>query len=160
MAQNIARTDVKERRRTNEMSDRQLTGFLGRKIYQAMNDEDGDLSDTRSQIFDRYYGDLYDNERDGYSKFTTREVLEAVEWAKPALLRIFLGSDRAVAFDAVGPEDEDAAAQETDVVNHKVLKANGGDGFLAIHHFINDALMYPNAYIKAYVEEEEKTVTR
>lgn len=142
------------------MSDQQLTGFLGRKIYQAMNDEDGDLSDTRSELFNRYYGDLYGNERDGYSKFTTREVLEAVEWAMPALMRIFVGSDRVVSFDAVGPDDEAAAAQETDVVNHKILKANGGDGFIAIHDFVKDALMYPTAYVKAWVEEEESSVTR
>ncbi len=154
-----ARTDFKARRRNTPMSDNQIVGFLGRKIYQAMNDEDGDLSDTRQDIFDRYYGDLYGSERDGYSKFTTREVLETIEWALPALLRIFLGSDRAVAFDPVGPEDEDLAAQETDVVNYKVLRANGGDGFIAIHDFIKDALMYPVGYIKAYVEEQEKTTT-
>lgn len=152
-----ARTDFKARRRNTPMSDNQITGFLGRKIYQAMNDEDGDLSDTRQKLFNRYYGDLYGNERDGYSKFTTREVLEAVEWALPALLRIFLGSDRAVAFEPTGQDDEERAAQETDVVNYKVLRANGGDGFLAIHHFIKDALLYPVGYVKAWVEEEQKT---
>lgn len=160
MALRQARSDVRTtRRRDEQMSDNQLTGFLGRKIYQAMNDEDGDLSDVRSEIFDRYYGDLYGTERDGYSKFTTREVLETVEWAKPALLRIFLGSDRVVAFDAVGAEDEEVAQQETDVVNYKILKANDGDGFIALYNFITDALMFPNAYIKAYIEEEEKTTT-
>lgn len=159
MATNQARTDTVRRSRQTPMSDHQLVGFLGRKIYQAMNDEDGDLSDTRQDSFDRYLGDLYGNERDGYSKFTTREVLETVEWILPSVLRVFLGSDKVVNFDPVNPEDEDAADQETDIVNHKVLKANGGDGFLALHHFFKDALLYPNAYIKAYVDEEDKTTT-
>lgn len=156
MALRNARTDYADRSRTKQMSDAQLTGFLGRKIYQAMNDEGGDLSDTRQQLFERYYGQLYGSERDGYSKFTTREVLEAVEWCMPALMRIFTSGDRVVAFDAVGPGDQERAELETDVVNHKVMKANGGDGYLALQHFIKDALMFPTCYIKAWVEEETK----
>ncbi len=154
-----AATDRTGRNDDSPMSDRQVTGFLGRKIYQAMNDEDGDLSDTRAQIFNRYYGDLYGSERDGYSKFTTREVLEAIEWAMPTLMRIFVGSDRVVSFDATGPEDEDQAAQDTDIVNHKILKSNGGDGFIALYEFVKDALMFPTSYAKAWVEEEEKTTS-
>ena len=160
MVLNTARSDVNARKRGKEMSDVQLTAFLGRKIYQAMNDEHGDLSQTRQDLFDRYNGELYGSERKGYSKFTTREGMEVVEWIMPALLRIFTGSDRVVSFDPVGPEDEDAAEQETDLVNHKVMKANGGDGFIALHNFIKDAVMFPTSYCKAYVEEETRSVTR
>lgn len=156
MPTNQARTDTVRRSRMAPMSDKQLTAFLGRKIYQAMNDEDGDLSDARINNLNRYLGELYGNERDGYSKFTTREVLETVEWVLPSVLRVFLGSDKVVAFEPQGPDDEEQADQETDVVNYKLLRANGGDGFLALHHFFKDALMFPNAYIKAYVDEKEK----
>lgn len=151
-----ARTDTVRRTTNQAMSEHQLVGFLGRKIYQAMNDEDGDLSDTRQDSFDRYLGDLYGNEREGYSKFTTREVLETIEWVLPSILRVFVGSERMVAFEPVGQEDEEQADQETDVVNYKIWRANDGDGFLAVHHFIKDALLYPNAYVKAYVDEQEK----
>ena len=151
-----ARTDTLRRSRKAEMSEHQLVGFLGRKIHQAMNDEDGDLSDTRQDSFDRYLGDLYGNEREGYSRFVTREVLETIEWVLPSILRVFVGSERIVAFEPVGQEDEDQADQETDVVNYKLWRANDGDGFLAMHHFIKDALLYPNAYVKAYVDEQEK----
>lgn len=159
MPTNQARTDTVRRSRDKPMSDKQLTAFLGRKIYQAMNDEDGDLSDTRQDSFDRYLGDLYGSERDGYSKFTTREVLETVEWVLPSVLRVFLSGDKFVSFDAVGADDEKRADQETDIVNYKVMKANDGDGFLALHHFFKDALLYPNSYIKAYVEESDKVTT-
>ena len=155
----MARTDLKRGSRDRRMTESELTGFLTRKIHYAMNGEDGDLSEERKNLFDRYFGQLYGSERDGYSQFTTREVLEAVEWAKPALLKVFLGSDKIVSFDAVGPEDEDRAAQETDVVNYKVLKANDGDGFMSIYNFIHDALLYPTGYIKTFIEEEEKTTT-
>lgn len=152
--------DVSKRRAGKKMSDNQLTGLIGRKVHQAMNDEDGDLSDARQDYFDRYFGDLYGNERDGYSKFTTREVLETVEWVLPSVLRVFLGSDRVVSYDPVNMEDEEQAEQETDIVNHAILKANDGDGFLALHHWCKDTLVNPVGYIKIDVVEEEKTETQ
>lgn len=152
--------DVSKRRAGKTMSDNQLTALIGRKVYQAMNDEDGDLSDARQDIFDRYYGDLYGNERDGYSRFTTREVLETIEWVLPSVLRVFVGSDRVVSYDPVSMEDEEQAEQETDIANHAILKANDGDGFLALHHWCKDALMNPTGYIKTMVVEDEKTETQ
>lgn len=141
------------------ISDEKVRTFVGRKVDAALNEEDGDISDTRRDALKRYRGEKYGNERDGYSKFTTREVMETIEWVLPSVLRVFLSGDKVVAFDAVGPEDEESADQETDVVNHKILKANAGDGFVALYSWFKDILMYPNGYIKAYVEEQEKTET-
>ena len=142
-----------------EMSEHQVLGFLGRKILQAMNDEDGDLSDNREENFNYYTGQEYGNERDGYSKYVTRETLETIEQVLPSVLRVFLSGDQIVAFDPVSPDDEDAAKQETDVTNYYVMKKNksGEGGFLTLHHWLKDALMNPVGYIKAYMEELEKT---
>ena len=142
-------------RRDRPMTDGELTSFLGRKIYRAMNDEDGDLSTTRESLFDRYFGERYGTERDGYSTFTTREVLEAIEWAKPPLLRILAGGKKVVSFDPVSHDDEMKAEQETDVVNYKVLKSNAGDGWMALYDFIHESLLFPVGYIKVYVDEQE-----
>lgn len=141
------------------MSEQQVLGFLGRKIVQSMNDEDGDLSDARAENFNYYTGQEYGNERDGYSKYVTRETMETIEQVLPSVLRVFLGGDQIVVFDPVGPDDEDAAKQETDITNYYVMKKNknGEGGFLALHHWLKDALMYPNGYIKATMEEIEKT---
>jgi hypothetical protein len=141
------------------MSDRQIVGFLGRKIHQSMNDEDGDLSQVRQENFNYYIGDEYGDEREGYSKFVTRETLEVIEWVLPSVLRVFLSGDQVVSFEATGPEDEDQAKQETDIANHFVMKSNNGGegGFLSLHHWMKDCLMYPNGYIKAYMSECKKT---
>ena len=141
------------------MSESQIVGFLGRKIWQAMNDEDGDLSDVRKENFNYYYGADYGTERDGYSKFVTREVLETVEWVLPSVLRVFLGGDKVVNFEPMNPDDEDAADQETDITNYFVMKANknGEGGFVSLHHWMKDALMYPNGYLKCYMDEETRT---
>ena len=141
------------------MSEHQALGFLGRKILQAMNDEDGDLSQVRQENLNYYIGDEYGDEREGYSKFVTREVLETVEQVLPSVLRVFLSGDQIVAFDPVGPEDEDQARQETDITNHYVMKANrdGEGGFLTLHNWVKDALMNPTGYIKVSLEEKDVT---
>ncbi len=141
------------------MSESQIVGFLGRKIQQAINDEDGDLSQVRQENFNYYIGDEYGDEREGYSKFVTREVLECVEWVLPSVLRVFLSGDQVVSFEPTAEDDEEAAKQETDITNYFVMRANnnGEGGFLSLHHWMKDCLMYPNGYIKAYMNEYKKT---
>ena len=142
------------------LEERELVKIISEKLERALNAADGGLSQRRRDLFDRYLGALEGTEREGYSKFVTREVLEAVEWAMPALVRIFTAGDKIVSFDASGADDEDAADQETDVVNYAVTRANGGDGFLAIYSFIKDALINPTAYAKVYAEMEERSFVR
>ncbi len=141
------------RTRGETMSDSEVVGFLGRKITQAMNDEDGDLSQVRQENFNYYVGKEYGTERDGYSKFVTRETLETVEWVLPSILRVFTSGDKVVVFDPAGPDDELQSDQETDITNYYVSKANKGKGFLSLHHWFKDALMFPNGYIKCYINE-------
>lgn len=139
------------RRKASPMDEAQLVAFLGKKIDRALNGEGGDISDTRQENLNYYMGAEYGNEREGYSKFVTREVMETLEWVLPSVLRIFLSGDRIVVFDPVGPEDERAAEQETDIVNHFVMK--NPRSFVSLHHWVKDALMYPNGYLKLHMEE-------
>lgn len=141
------------------MSEHEVVAFLGRKIVQAMNNEDDDISETRKENFNYYIGAEYGNERDGYSKFVTRETLETVEWVLPSVLRVFLSGDKIVAFEPQGPDDEESADQETDITNYYVMRANrdGEGGFLSLHHWFKDALMNPNGYLKVYMEEATYT---
>ncbi len=55
------------------MNDRELANYFGRKIRDAINDMDSDLSDLRQENYNYYYGKPYGNERDGYSSIVTRE---------------------------------------------------------------------------------------
>ena len=142
------------------MEERELTRIIAEKLDRALNASDGGISQRRQDMFDRYMGAKEGNERAGYSSFVTREVLEAVEWAMPVLMRVFTGGDKYVIFDPASPDDEDAAKQETDIINHLLQKANGSEGFLAIYSFVKDALINPTAYAKVYVEEQERIITR
>ena len=157
----VARTANSRRKASDKkpMSERQIVGLLGRKIVQAMGSDEDDISDTRKENFNYYVGAEYGNEREGYSKFVTRETLETIEWVLPSVLRVFLSGDKIVTFDPVGADDEAAAEQETDITNYFVMRANkqGEGGFLSLHHWMKDALMYPNGYLKCYMEEKEVT---
>jgi hypothetical protein len=144
-------------RKKNRKSDTEIAAFLGSKIQAAMNDEDGDISQTRKDSLNYYLGKNYGNERDGYSSHVTREVLEAIEWAMPAIVRVFTAGDKVVQFDPVNEGDEKQADIETDTVNHLILKEN--NGFETIYQWIKDALMYPNGYVKLWVDDSEETTT-
>jgi hypothetical protein len=81
-------------------------------------------------------------------------VADTVEGLMPALMEIFAAGEEVVRFDPVGPEDEDAAMQETDYVNHVFMQKN--PGFLVLYTFIKDALLSKNGIVKVFWDETEK----
>ena len=138
------------------LSDDMLRGIIHQHIDDAMNRADGDLTKVRAELYKRYRGDLYGNERAGYSQYTTREVFEAIEWVLPDVLEVFTGNDRPVVFEPVSAEDKPVADQETDVVNHRIMQANEGCGFTAVYEFCKEALTYPTAYGKVWAEQSTR----
>lgn len=91
---------------------------------------------------------------EGRSRVVSKDISDAVDWIMPSMLRVFIASDNVVRFDPVGPEDQQAAEQETDYVNHVIMKEN--QGFLIFHDWFKDALLLRNGYVKHWWEEEEK----
>lgn len=137
------------------MDDRELVALLADKISRALNDEDGEISAERQRALDYYLGEPFGNERDGYSKYVSREVLETVEWCLPALLRVFTAGDIVVSFSPTGPEDEQQAQQETDAVNYALTKS--ADYYLTAYNWLKSALLEPVAYSKCWMEETQVT---
>lgn len=137
------------------MDDKALANYIQRKIDDCLNDEGGQLSSARQKNLNYYMGEPYGNEREGHSKVVTREVFEAVEWAMPSILRVFTA--KAVEFLPEGPDDEQAADQETDVIRHLMFSQE--NGFLALYGWVKDCLLYPNGYAKVWADEVEKVTT-
>jgi hypothetical protein len=81
-------------------------------------------------------------------------VQDTIESALPQLLKVFVAGDKVVQFDPKGPEDQEAADQETDYVNHVVMEKN--EGFKVFYVWFKDALLSKNGYVKVYSEEEEE----
>jgi hypothetical protein len=113
------------------------------------------LSSEREAAMDYYLGDM---SRDlptieGRSSAVSMDVADTIEGLMPSLMEVFCGGDEVVRFEPVGPEDEEAAEQETDYVNHVFMQQN--PGFLVLYSFIKDALLSKVGVAKVYWDEEE-----
>lgn len=107
----------------------------------------GALAEARQEALDHYLGKPYGDEEDGRSQVVMRDVADTIEWIKPSLLKIFCSGDEVVSFEPVGPEDEQQATQETEFVNHILMRKN--EGFLILHDWFHDALLQKNGYVWA-----------
>jgi hypothetical protein len=99
------------------------------------------LAEERADAMDYYLGHMAKDmpAQDGRSRAVSTDVADTIEGLMPNLMDIFAGSDEVVRFEPVGPEDEAAAAQETDYVNHVFMQQN--PGFMILYSFIKDALL-------------------
>jgi hypothetical protein len=106
---------------------------------------------------ERYYnGDMEMDlpVEEGRSSAVSTDVADTIEGLMPHLMDIFAGSDEVVRFEPVGPEDEQAAQQETDYVNHVFMQQN--PGFTVLYNFIKDALLSKNGVVKVLWEEYDE----
>ena len=112
------------------------------------------LSTERSDAMDYYNGKM-DNDmpvQEGRSHAVSTDVQDTIEGLMPQLTEVFTSGDEIVKFEAVGPNDEKAAEQETDYVNHVFYQQN--PGYLIIYTFIKDALLSKTGICKVWWEEK------
>ena len=114
------------------------------------------LADDRANAMDYYLGHMEKDmpAQDGRSRAVSTDVADTIEGLLPHLMDIFAGSDEVVRFEPVGPEDEEAAQQETDYVNHVFMQQN--PGFMVLYGFVKDALLSKTGIVKIWWEEDEQ----
>ncbi len=114
------------------------------------------LAQERADSMDYYLGDMSKDmpAQEGRSRAVSTDVADTIEGLMPHLMDIFAGSDEVVRFEPVGPEDEEAAQQETDYVNHVFMQQN--PGFMVLYSFIKDALLSKVGIVKIWWEESEQ----
>ena len=114
------------------------------------------LMEDRARAMDYYLGEMHEDMPviDGRSRTVSMDVADTIEGLMPNLMDIFAGSDEVVRFEPVGPEDEAAAQQETDYVNHVFMQQN--PGFMVLYSFIKDALLSKTGIVKVWWEEREE----
>lgn len=149
-----------------KMSTSELQAILEAEKSDALSGmESAELSKQRSKAMEYYLGDV---NLDGdmppppdRSQAVSSDVADTVEGLMPSLIEIFASGDDVAAFEPVGQEDEDAAQQETDYINHVFWHRN--PGFLVMYNFLKDALIQKNGIVKVWWEEtedeEEETYT-
>lgn len=120
-------------------------------IERYESDIDESVTDSRTKALDYYLGEKRGDEVDGRSQVIARNVYDVVEWIKPQICEIFCSGDEVVSFAPRGPEDVQAAEQETEYVNWIITQRNSWfDIFLGWSH---DALLQKVGYVKAYWDD-------
>lgn len=114
------------------------------------------LSSDRAKAMAYYLGDVSEDmpDQEGRSTTVSTDVADTIEGLMPNLMDVFAGSDEVVRFEPVGPEDEEAAQQETDYVNYVFMQTN--PGFMVLYGFIKDALLSKVGIVKVWWEEREE----
>jgi len=136
------------------LTDREVLAIVDREFTSAMGAPDGEISTERGLAWDYYNSKPLGNEIQGRSQVRTSDVSDVVDGIMPSLLRMFTSKDNLVSFDAVGPEDEELAEQETDYTSYVFFKKNE-DAFLTLHTWFMDALIQKNGIVKCWFDESE-----
>ncbi len=122
----------------------------------ALGVNTAELAQERKTALDYYMGDMGQDmpAPDGRSQAVSSDVSDTIEGMMAPLMDIFASSGEVVRFEPVGPEDEEAADQETDYVNHVFMQKN--PGFLLLYTFIKDALLSKVGILKVYWDKYER----
>lgn len=132
-----------------------LLALCRQEMFRAVGfDNDAELKSDRERALNYYKGDVRQDipSLPNRSKAVSSDVSDAVETILPDLMEIFLGGDDVVSLAPQGPDDVDAAKQETAYLHHVVFQEN--DGFLNFVTAIKDALLVKQGILTWHWQEE------
>ena len=134
-----------------KMDDDILRSFIEHQESRAARPE---TAEEQARAMDYYLGKPLGNEEEGRSSVISSDVWDVVEGLAPLVLKPFVSSDDVVRFNAQGPEDEDAASQETDYINYVVTQKN--DVFEQLVAWVKMGLLQKNGVVKYWWEESRR----
>lgn len=141
------------------MSDNELAALLAAHEAQAVGYYTAEIADEQALSIDYYYGRPFGDEQAGRSQVVDRTVAIVIDNAVSAILKPFVSTEDAVAFEPRNPEDEDPAKQATEYVNY-VLNVDN-PGFILLHNWFKAALLEKLGIVKVWWEDSEReTITR
>lgn len=144
------------------MTETDLCALIDRQSRQAIGADD--LTQEQRVKAMEYYlgeakGDLAPPDTQGRSRVVSKDLLDTVEWAMPALMDTFCASDDIIRFEPDSPEDEQPCSDATNYVGWLIHRKNE-DGFVTLHDAIKSALLmragWGKTYACRYQEEREE----
>lgn len=115
------------------------------------------ISAERAGAIKAYFGEPYGDEEEGRSQFVSRDVHDTVEGQMPDLLRILLGAERPVEFEARTVQDAQWVGAATEYVDAVVRGQN--EGFHQVAQAIKDALIEKEGFLKYWWDDAERVQT-
>ena len=139
------------------MDNNELCTLIDRLSKKSIGADDL-VSAQREEAYEFYHGEakgrLAPPEVEGRSGVVSKDLLETVEWAMPALMDVFASADDIIKFEPDSQEDEQAAQDATNYIGWLIHRKNE-DGFITIHDAIKSALIARVAFGKCYVEDTQ-----
>jgi len=133
--------------------DTSLLAAIRNEETHALGRYTGSLAKERATLMEYYLGKPFGNEEEGRSQVISTDVADTIESILPSLIKIFVGGDTVGEFNPVGPEDEEAAKQETDYTNWVVTQQN--NSFTTFYSWFKDALLQKNGYVKYWWDKKD-----
>lgn len=115
------------------------------------SDTDGELEADRARAMSAYMGENVLPVPEGRSAVVDRSVYETIQWIIPSLCRVFASGDDVIEIPPVGPEDEEAAKQESHYLNYILLQKN--PWFEVFSTAAHDALLLKAGYLYAFKDK-------
>lgn len=143
-----------------QMRDEDLCALIDREAQNAIGSDDY-TSFQRARAMSYYMGEaegeLAPPEVQGRSKVVSKDLMDTVEWAMPALMRMFTATDDIVRFEPEGQEDEQACDDATNYCGYLLFRKN--EGFTVLHDAIKSCLITRMGVVKVYCDKrwDEKT---
>ncbi|MEO1407862.1 MAG: hypothetical protein AAFV54_15455, partial [Pseudomonadota bacterium] len=135
-----------------------LVTILRQQNDNAVGISDDELASDQDSNMERYLGLPYGDEEEGSSSVISMDCAEVVDWAIPDLLEPFLAGDKIVEFEATRQEDEQFAAQATDLCNH--IWEVDNEGSVVLFDFVKTALIQKNGILKVAWEDNDDVEER
>lgn len=139
------------------MDENTLCTIIDRQSRQAIGADD--LTESQRAESMEYYlgeakGDLAPSDIEGRSRVVSKDLMDVVEWAMPALMDVFTSADDIVRFEPDSQEDEQACEDATNYIGWLIHRKNA-DGFQTIYDAIKSALITRTGYGKCHVVESQ-----
>lgn len=107
----------------------------------------------REKRWDRYYGKPYGNERKGRSKYISRDVMEAIEWILPGMIRLFSSGDPKIEIEIDGqPAEVGKALMQK--IQDDLSYDDESSMFIADYMWFKDTLISGEAFQKITWDRE------
>lgn len=138
-----------------KMTDDQLLNQIETLERQALGYWTNEIAQEQAKAMDYYLGKPFGTEEEGRSRVVSTDVWDVVEGLTPLVLKPFVATDDVVRFNALGPDDEKAAKQESEYINWVVTQRN--DSFNQLVAWVKTGLLQKNGVVKYWWEQSTAT---